>query len=237
MNIYVAASLFAILILLYWIITEVFTVLFRFIGLPAEKARFQVVSLLTGCGFTTRESEMILTTRSRRRLARVTMLFGYVFNVTIVSALVNVFVALKVSELRNAVWSMLIPLVVTAVVLVFSRTQFAKQWIDRRVERAAGRIAGDGDANSILLIDHIAGASIAQVSLKTVPEYLRDIPLSQTGLKQEWNILVLLVEQKGQKAKGALARTVFQPGDRLTVFGDYAQICTAFQAKERFNGD
>ena len=237
MNVYVAATLFALLILLYWIITEVFTVLFRLIGLPAEKARFQVISLLTGCGFTTRESEMILTTRSRRRLARITMLFGYIFNVTIVSALVNVFVALKVSELKNAVWSMLIPLVVVTFVLILSRTQFAKQWIDRRVERAAGRMAGEAASNSILLIDHIAGASIAQVSLKTVPEYLRNIPLSQTGLKQEWNILVLLVEQKGQKAKGALARTVFQPGDRITVFGDYREICRAFQAKERFSGD
>ena len=237
MNIYVAASLFAILIFLYWIITEVFTVLFSLIGLPAEKARFQVVSLLTGCGFTTRESEMILTTRSRRRLARITMLFGYVFNVTIVSALVNIFVALKVSELKNALWSMLIPLVVAVLVVVFSRTQFAKQWVDRKVERAAGRLSGEADVNSILLIDHIGGASIARVTLQTIPEYLKDIPLAQTGLKQEWNILVLLVEQKGEKAKAAMARTVFRPGDRLTVFGDYYQICTAFQARERFNAD
>ena len=74
MNIYAAASLFAVLILLYWVISEVFTVLFRLIGLPEEKARFQVVSLLTGTGFTTRESEMILSTRSRRRLARITVL-------------------------------------------------------------------------------------------------------------------------------------------------------------------
>ena len=37
---------------------------------PAEKARFQVISLLTGTGFTTRESEIVLSTRRRRRLAR-----------------------------------------------------------------------------------------------------------------------------------------------------------------------
>ena len=237
MNIYVAASLFGILVLLYWIISEAFTVFFRLIGLPDEKARFQVVSLLTGCGFTTRESEMILTTRSRRRLARVTMLFGYIFNVTIVSALVNIFVSLKANELGNTVLSMLIPLMMVALVLVLSKTKRAKQWIDHLVEQAAGRISGAEDVNSILLIDHIGGASIAQVTLKTIPEYLKDIPLAQTGLKQEWNILVLLVEQKGKKASAALARTVFQPGDRLTVFGDYYQICTAFEARERFTGD
>ena len=84
MNIYLAFTLFSLIILLYWVISELFAVMFRFAGLPEEKARFQVTSLLTGCGFTTRESESILSTRARRRLARITMLFGYVFNITIV---------------------------------------------------------------------------------------------------------------------------------------------------------
>ncbi|MBQ1530932.1 MAG: hypothetical protein IIZ57_02205, partial [Solobacterium sp.] len=69
MNIYAAFSLFALIILVYWIINELFTILFRFMGLPEERARFQVTSLLTGCGFTTRESEFFISSRSRRRLA------------------------------------------------------------------------------------------------------------------------------------------------------------------------
>ena len=73
MNIYMAFSLFSLIVLLYWVITELFGIFFRFTGLPDEKARFQVISLLTGCGFTTRESEMILSNRPRRRLARITM--------------------------------------------------------------------------------------------------------------------------------------------------------------------
>ena len=53
MNIYLALLLFSFIILLYWVITELFTFFFRLTGLPAEKARFQVISLLTGTGFTT----------------------------------------------------------------------------------------------------------------------------------------------------------------------------------------
>ena len=77
MNIYVSIALFILIVMLYMVISELFTILFRFTGLPDEKARFQVLSLLTGCGFTTRESEMVLSTKSRRRLARIMMLFGY----------------------------------------------------------------------------------------------------------------------------------------------------------------
>ena len=135
MNIYAAASLFAVLILLYWIISEVFTVLFRLIGLPEEKARFQVISLLTGTGFTTRESEMILSTRSRRRLARITVLFGYVFNITFVSTVVNVFLSASSGGLGSSILSMLIPLAALAAVLSLSRTRDVRVWLDRKIER------------------------------------------------------------------------------------------------------
>ena len=50
MNIYLALTLFSLIILIYWVISELFTMLFRFTGVPDEKARFQVISLLTGCG-------------------------------------------------------------------------------------------------------------------------------------------------------------------------------------------
>ena len=100
MNAYMALILFSIIILVYWIITELFTILFRFTGIPEEKARFQVISLLTGCGYTTRESEMVLSNKPRRRLARYTMLFGYVFNITVVSAFINVFLS-QTKEEKN----------------------------------------------------------------------------------------------------------------------------------------
>ena len=101
MNIYTALFLFSIIILVYWVMTELFTMLFRFTGLPDERARFQVISLLTGCGYTTRESEMIVSNRHRRTLARITMLFGYVFNITIVSAFINIFLSLKTSQIGH----------------------------------------------------------------------------------------------------------------------------------------
>ena len=118
MNLYGAFSLFALVILLYWIISELFTILFRFTGLPDERARFQVMSLLTGCGFTTKESEGFLSTRSRRRLVQVTMLFGYVFNITIVSAFINVFLSRKQNQVQNFLVGILFPAVIVALVIL-----------------------------------------------------------------------------------------------------------------------
>ena len=235
MNIYLAFSLFALIILGYWVISELFSLLFRFTGLPEEKARFQVISLLTGCGFTTHESELLLSTRSRRRLARLTMLFGYVFNLTIVSAFINVFFSLKMSELAADIISSIIPLSVVLFILTFIRVPKVRAWGDRLIEKLAGRIIHRDTTNTILLMDYIGEETIAQVTLYEVPEELRGVPLSKSGLKTKQNILVMLVEPKGGKAEPAGADTVFQPEDKLTVFGNYAAISRVFRARERFS--
>ena len=234
MNIYAAASLFAILILLYWVISEVFTVLFRLIGLPEEKARFQVVSLLTGAGFTTRESEMILSSRSRRRLARITMLFGYVFNITFVSAVVNVFVSIKLRSLGSSFLSLLIPLSAVAAVFAVTRARRTRAKLDREIERVANRFGGVQNENSILRIDEIGPQTVAKVTLNNVPEALRNKPLLSMDLKPAHNILVLMVERADHTVVAPTGQTMFQYGDCVTVFGDYRQICQIFQAHERF---
>lgn len=234
MNIYMAFALFSLIILLYWVITELFTIFFRFTGLPDEKARFQVISLLTGCGFTTRESEMILTNRPRRRLARITMLFGYVFNITIVSAFINVFLSLKMAQVENYLLAVLIPLAVVAVIFVFIRVPAVRAWGDRLLQRVADRLIHGDAGNTVMPLDYIGQESIALVTLRHIPEEYQGVPLSETGLRADTGILVMLVESVGEKAVPAGADTVFREGDKLTVFGDYPMICSTFHARERF---
>lgn len=235
MNIYMALSLFSLIVLIYWIITELFTILFRFTGLPDERARFQVISLLTGCGYTTRESEMFLSNRRRRRLARITMLFGYVFNITIVSAFINVFLSLKLSQVEHYYLGVLIPLGAVTIVFVFMRVPMVRAWGDGLLQKVADRIIGQTDRfNTVMPLDYIGTDSIALVTLNQIPEEYRGVPLARLGLKAETGILVMLVEPRGKKAVPAGADTVFAVGDKLTVFGDYATICKSFHARERF---
>ena len=236
MNIYMALTLFSIIILVYWVITELFTILFRFTGLPDERARFQVISLLTGCGYTTRESEMFLSSRHRRRLARITMLFGYVFNITIVSAFINVFFSLKLAKFGTDYFGILIPLAAVAIIFFFIRVPKVRAWGDDVLQRLAGRIIHQQDnANFVQPMDYIGTDSIAQVTLNNIPEIYRDVPLSKSGLRADTGILVMLVERSGEKAVPAGPDTVFRVGDKLTVFGNYATICEAFHARERFS--
>ena len=235
MDITLALLLFSLIILLYWVITELFTFFFRLTGLPAEKARFQVISLLTGTGFTTRESEMVLSSRKRRRLARVTMLFGYVFNITIVSAFINVFLSLKIVQVEKQFFGFLIPLVTVALIFIFMRVPKVHAWFDNLLKRTADRVFDRRETfNAVMLVDNIGNGSIAQVTLRCIPDEYQGLTLAETRLRPETGILVMLVESRGGKEVPASADTVFQTGDKLIVFGDYKTICKTFHAREHF---
>lgn len=236
MNLYVDLILFALIILIYWVISEMFTVLFRFSGLPDEKARFQVLSLLTGTGFTTRESEMILSNRRRRRLARVTILFGYVFNLTIITTFINVFLSLRLTQAEHEMLAVLIPLGAAALVFVCMRIPAVRAWTDGKLEKLANNFFGLETGNTVMRIDYIGKSTIALVNLVAVPEELRDKPLSEADLRQR-GVMVLLIERGGAEAEPAVGSSLLIDGDRLTVFGDYGEICACFQAKERFSDD
>ena len=238
MDITLALLLFSIIIILYWVITELFTFFYRLTGLPMDKARFQVISLLTGTGFTTRESEIILTSRRRRRLARTIMLFGYVFNITIVSAFINVFLSMKATQAEHRFLPLLIPLGIIALIFIVMRVPKIHAWVDHLLKRAADNFFKRQETfNAVMLIDYISSESIAQVTLRHIPDEFRGRTLAETRLRAETGILVMLVERNGGKPIPAQADTVFEPGDQLTVFGDYHTICKTFHAREHFADD
>lgn len=85
-----AALTIAVLMALSVMLVRVASVVMRLTGLPDNVARFQCMSALTGTGFTTHESEMIVNYPIRRRVLVVLMVLG---NLGLVSVGATVIVA------------------------------------------------------------------------------------------------------------------------------------------------
>jgi Trk K+ transport system NAD-binding subunit len=108
-------------------------------------------------------------------------------------------------------------------------------WGDHQLRRLADRIFRRHETfKAVMLVDNIGSESIVQVTLRHIPEEYEGRTLVETRLRPETGILVMLVERGGGKPIAAQADTVFQVGDKLTVFGDYQAICRTFHARERF---
>ncbi len=176
---------FVLFILMYLIIVEVFVMLFRITGLPDDKARFQVVSMLTNSGYTTREAELITNNKQRRKLARVVMMFGYAFTVTIVSTVVNIF--LQFSRNLTVGSAAAIPVIGAIIVLIMlaKNSRWMKRQVDWIIKRIAKQFITDKNANHIIIVDEYGRLVIAQIEMNIVPEHIADRPLGESRIRSE----------------------------------------------------
>ena len=195
-----ALIMFVLLIIFYIIISDIITVFFRLTGMTEERARFQVISLLTNSGFTTQESEAVVNSTSRRRLATGTMLFGYCFTVTILSATFNVFMSLSKTELSSILVVFPILILVLAAFLFLRRAPFFKRHFDHMIETLANRVMFGKDSNQLLLVEEYGEMVLAHIYLHTIPELLKDTTLGAANLAAKYQLAVMIVKPKKGEA-------------------------------------
>lgn len=104
----IAVFLFIYFVIILTVI-EIFVILFRLTGLKVEISRFQVISMMTGTGFTTKESELISGHPIRRKLATFLILFG-AFSLAVIISSISEFLSngLRTKEILLSVASVLI---------------------------------------------------------------------------------------------------------------------------------
>ncbi|MGJ0395440.1 MAG: hypothetical protein ACR65U_04330 [Methylocystis sp.] len=89
------------------ILVRIASTIMRLTGLPDNVARFQCLSAMTGTGFTTRESELIVNYPIRRRVLMTLMIIGNLGLVSIVSTFVVTFTSIgpeTTPVFRQALW-------------------------------------------------------------------------------------------------------------------------------------
>ena len=220
--------LFVLFIIVYIVISDIITIFFRLTGMTEERARFQVISLLTNSGFTTRESEAVVSSKVRRRLARATMLFGYAFTVTIVSTTVNFFMTLGRAEMESLV--VLVPILLGVLLLfhIIRKSTFFKTKFDRWIETIGSRIMFGKDKNPVVLVEDYGDMVVAHIYLHKVPTSLQNVPLRESELISRHNLMVMMVKNRNGEAKLAMADTVLQPDDVIMVLGKHKSIRDVF---------
>lgn len=233
MELFGSLLLFVLFIVIYNIIAEVFIVLFRFTGIPEEKARFQVISMLTNSGYTTRESEMFVKSKMRRKLASMTMMFGYAFTVTIVSSTVNVFIQIKdISELSSISFIPVIFIVALGYWMI-RKNRFLGKMFNERIEKIARKFMFKSDENPLLIIDEYDDLIIAEVVFRKIPEIFVGKDIMSSGLKSDHDINGLLVRRMGHHEELINADTIIKQGDSMVVLGKETVIRKVLGAQSK----
>lgn len=228
MSFALSVSLFFIIGVFYIVIVEFYTMLFRITGLTQEKARFQVISLLTNSGYSTTESELVVKVLPRRRIARTIMLFGYVFSITIVSVFVNAMMALPNSE-KEEVW---VPLIVVCslfvIFMLVRRIPVVQTAFNALLEQIGRKWLHNDEGNPILLQEEFPKGVIAAATLNKMPADLRGKTLRQLGLPARYGLQIIYIRRNGAMMAAPDADTIFALHDEVVVYGPLKSIRSVF---------
>lgn len=185
-------------------------------GMPREIAKFQARSALTGAGFTTTESESIVTHPARRRIIMMLMLTGSIGGATAIAALISGFVG--VSGFGDGLRRAVVLLAGLCVGLLVTRTR----WFDRVMSRLfAGVIkrVTDVDLRDYAGLLRLSGEYGVQELYVEQDDWLAERTLAELDLSHE-GILVLGIVRSDHSYLGAPKGTTrIRFGDTLIVYG------------------
>lgn len=216
------------IILVYVIFIEIFTIIFRLTGLTNDKARFQVISLFTNSGFTTQEAELIVNSRVRRRIANITMLSGFILNVTVISVLVNVFITLGSAKSSDVLKFFLVIGGFFIVVYILKKFKVFERIFRGVVERVTNRMIYGRGTNIVEVLENVGKNSIAQVQVINVPDSLVDKTLEKSDIRKTYMVNVLAIIRGGETNANVTKDDVILTEDKVIVFGKIHNIKKLF---------
>lgn len=201
---------------MYQIIIEIFSTIFSIEGVQIDKSKFQVISILTGTGFTTNESELMLSTKRRRKLTQILILFSYLFNMTIVSTIINLFIStsnVTVKELGTGAILTLTNIILLIILNKATRVRKLFDMIIRNIEIKKMKKR----KNPMSIYDRYGEKVIAEVVLIKMNNKLRNTSVMQ--INKEYRIQILVIKRGEEIISNLNEKITLQECDVLLVFG------------------
>ena len=246
MNLWLAISLVLVVVTIYMLAIEIFSVAFKLTGLVTSKIRLQVASLFTSSGYTTAESELIAKDDKRRRIAIACMYTGHIFSVAFMGLVFNVVISLASYTSTGAPHFTEWYFIVLYVSLFFFLTMLFLKIppINRHFQRFLEAIALKSStrakkSNIITVLDLHGKHATAEVSLNIVPDFCKDVALFEMGLSHNYSLNILSIRRDSRYVE-VTKDTMFQQGDVLLIYGLINDIKEAFVysvSKRKVNND
>lgn len=227
-----SVSLIVAVIIIYYALIKFFSVLFRITGIPKERAAFQSVSLLTNAGYTTAESEIIVSEKTRRSIATAAMLTGYFFAVVIASLFINLFLSIDFTDFDPQLMLMIAWFGGLVLFFLILRIPFIARTMNKAIEGMTVRVfKRAAKENFISVLDTYGQDAVANIFLYKVPEFLEGKCIADTDFRKKYNVNILMYTRKGQNHY-VTGDTMFSNNDTLIAFGPLSAIRDAFLLKE-----
>ncbi|WP_070120573.1 TrkA C-terminal domain-containing protein [Bacillus marinisedimentorum] len=213
-----------IFILMYflavYLVIRISTVLMELTGLSHEVARFQTISMLTGTGFTTSESELVISHPVRRRIGSFLILFGAFSLAVIISTISQILSnSFRTTELMWVIIGMLF-------FFFFIRIKGIQYYIQEKFKAEIRETfeLPEMTAKEVLYLSD--NDLIINIPIHPGSRYLGENADDVIEEKEDVNLLYLI--RGDMKIREKLYETEIQEGDTLYLYGDKEAIKVKF---------
>jgi len=198
------------------LITRIATVALTHTGLSRASAKFQARSAFTGVGFTTSESEKVVSHPVRRRILLTLMLLGNAGIVTAVSSLIVSFVNINRSD--SLIWQM--ALLVTGLITLWALAN--SNWVSRYLNNFISKMLKSHTNLSVQDFSkllHLAGDyQISELQVRQ-QDWLAEKSIVELGLRKEGVIVLGISRPDGNYIGAPDGETTINQNDILLLYG------------------
>lgn len=212
-----------VIIVLAWVIVQGASIVLMFTGMDRRKAKFEALSAFFGVGFTTRNSEEIVTHPERRRIISFLIVLGNGSIIAVISSLVGTFAKASLATVPIGL------LMAAGLVLLLWRiavwrgwSQRIEKWVEHKIMK--WKVFKEHKLLEMVEVEagYVVGKVLAREDSDFVNNQLKDLHLARKG------ILVLAINRSGRIIRPPKAENYIREGDILTVFGKRSQIEKTF---------
>jgi hypothetical protein len=209
----------AVLLAAIWLLIEILSIVFKITGLDLNKARFQIISILTHTGFTTRESELIAQHPLRRKLASILMLLSYVAQASLISLLINMIS----QDTQELLYTGIFLVIVCAIIILMTRNKYMSSKFDKLVARIVQkRLIKQAQRPVDQVLKISPGYGVYEVLVE--PESRVANKTLREARLHDLFIQVLKIDRGSTTLDFPEADSQIQPGDVLIVYGKIRAI-------------
>jgi len=201
------------------IIRKVATVALKLTGLDERTASFQALSALTGTGFTTRESELIISQPMRRRIVSILMIVGNAGLIAVIAGLASSFLTI------TSPWSTLrFVILIVAIYLIFrmaTHTRLAR-FLSKKIEEKLREKYKLQKRSIRQILDLGEDSGLAEVTLHEESSCVGKTLAACDLIKRK--ILILAIERGKERILIPPKDHKFHAGDNLICYGSFAEL-------------
>lgn len=212
---------FIIIIGILFTIAELLALGLRMTGLDREKARFQVVTIITGTGYTTNESELMTQHPLRRKIAELLMLISYVGQAVIIGAIFTI--ATEVANGKNIGAGLFFLLLIIIILVGVTKNTWVIQKIEKLIEK---RFIIKSKNNKTRTVDQVLKLNEDYGVVEFLIEGGHPLvgkSLIESNLKKN-QIQVLNIERGSYIIQFPQKDSHFKEGDKVVVYGKLENI-------------